>query len=282
VGSILAAAQRGKGHEADVFAFDDVTARQFGGIRINYNSFVAKWSFFRHLKEYDVWHYHYPYGSLKTNLESRRQDRIYLKHYHGDDLRGKHEEGLCAVSTPDLLQFAPAGVWVPIPVDLEEIGAVAPASASSVPLVAHYPYYKDKRLPDYYSAALARLEGRGLCRVKKIAGMQHNDVLAALSGCDVVVGKILPGVGWFGKFELEGMALGKPVIAYVSDELYEKYRPPVFRTTAETFEQDLADLVQDESERQRLSREGSAYVRENHSVPRVLAMVEECYHHLAE
>ena len=39
-----------------------------------------------------------------------------------------------------------------------------------------------------------------------------------MAKCDIVVGKILPEVGWFGKFELEGMALGKPVIAYVSDE----------------------------------------------------------------
>lgn len=282
VGSILAAAQRAQGHEVDVFAFDDVTERQFGGIRVDYKSLVAKWSFFRRLKEYSIWHYHYPYGSLKTNLGNRRQDRVFLKHYHGDDLRGKHEKGLCAVSTPDLLQFAPAGVWVPIPVDLDEIGAVTTAPRSGVPVVAHYPYYKDKQLPDYYSGVLARLEARGLCKVKRIVNMPHKEALAALSSCDVVVGKILPGVGWFGKFELEGMALGKPVIAYVSDRLYEKYRPPVFRTTSETFEQDLADLLQDESKRQRLSKEGALYVRENHGVQRVLRLVEECYHRLAE
>lgn len=282
VGSILAAAQRAKGHEADVFVFDDATETQFGGTRVNYHSLVQRWSFFRRLKGYDVWHYHYPFGSLKANLENRRQGKIFLKHYHGDDLRGKREEGLCAVSTPDLLQFAPAGVWVPTPVDFAEIDSVKPADASGVLKVAHYPYYEGKQTPDYYSAAFASLKEKGLCQVERIAGMPHKDALAALAKCDVVVGKILPGIGWFGKFELEGMALGKPAIAYVSDELYEKYRPPVFRTTAETFEQDLAGLLRDENERWRLSREGAAYVRQNHDSARVLAIVEECYHRLAE
>lgn len=282
VGSILAAAQRAKGHKTGVFVFDDATERQFGGTRVNYHSLFERWSFFQRLKGYDVWHYHYPYGSLKASLESRRQSKIFLKHYHGDDLRGKREDELCAVSTPDLLQFAPAGVWVPTPIDFSEIGSVTPADASGVLKVAHYPYYEGKQAPDYYSAALARLEEKGLCKVERIVNMPHREALAAIAVCDVVVGKILPGIGWFGKFELEGMALGKPAIAYVSDELYEKYRPPIFRTTAETFEQDLAGLLQNENERRRLSREGAAYVRENHDSDRVLKIVEECYHRLAE
>jgi glycosyltransferase involved in cell wall biosynthesis len=282
VGSILAAAQRAKGHETDVFVFDDVTARQFGGTRINYRSLVQRWSFFRRLKGYDVWHYHYPYGSLKASLEKRRQGKIFLKHYHGDDLRGKREEEFCAVSTPDLLKFAPAGMWVPTPIDFAEIDSLKPADASGMLVVAHYPYYEGKQMPDYYSAALARLEEKGMCKVTRIANMPHKEALATLTRCDVVVGKILPCIGWFGKFELEGMALGKPAIAHVSDELYEKYRPPVFRTTAETFEQDLAELLRDENERRRLSKEGAGYVRENHDSAKVLKIVEGCYHRLAE
>ena len=35
---------------------------------------------------------------------------------------------------------------------------------------------------------------------------------ATISTCDIVVGKILPSIGWIGKFELEAMALGKPVM----------------------------------------------------------------------
>jgi glycosyltransferase involved in cell wall biosynthesis len=282
VASAIAAEQRAKGHEVDVFVFDDVTEKQFGGTRINYNSFVSKKLFFRRLSGYEIWHYHYPYGSLKANLESRKARKVFLKHYHGDDLRGKREDDFCAVATPDLLEFAPLGEWIPNPVDFVEINAVRRGDQSSVPRVAHYPYYEAmKSLQDYHSAALKRLEERGLCSVSRIIGMPHGQSLEAMASCDVVVGKILPGIGWFGKFELEGMALGKPVIAYVSEELYEKYRPPVFRTTKDTFERDLVALLRDENERARLSREGSDYVRNNHDARHVLGLVESCYRRLS-
>jgi hypothetical protein len=59
-------------------------------------------------------------------------------------------------------------------------------------------------------------------KVVRILDLTHSKALETIANCDVVVGKILPDVGWFGKFELEGMALGKPVIAYVHDVLYER------------------------------------------------------------
>ena len=66
------------------------------------------------------------------------------------------------------------------------------------------------------------------------------------------------------------MALGKAVIAYVSDELYSKYRPPIYRTTRETFKSDLETLLQDQSERQRLGKSGLQYAQ-NHDVKKVVA-----------
>ncbi|MFZ0896201.1 MAG: glycosyltransferase, partial [Candidatus Nitrosopolaris sp.] len=95
---------------------------------------------------------------------------------------------------------------------------------------------------------------------------------------DIIIGKILPDVGWFGKFELEGMALGKPVIAYVSEELYEKYKPPIYRTTKDTFSKDMETFIEDRLERKRLSNEGQKYVRTNHSLESVVKTVMTCYH----
>jgi glycosyltransferase involved in cell wall biosynthesis len=101
--------------------------------------------------------------------------------------------------------------------------------------------------------------------------------LATISTCDIVVGKILPSIGWIGKFDLEAMALGKPVIGFVSDELYEKYKPPLYRTTKESFWADLEALLEDKNERDRLAVEGPAHIQENYNVQDIVKTLQTYY-----
>jgi glycosyltransferase involved in cell wall biosynthesis len=143
--------------------------------------------------------------------------------------------------------------------------------------IAHYPYYENFPSTDYYSKTLLGLAREKKCEIVEILRLPHIQALKAVNSCDIVIGKILPDVGWFGKFELEGMALGKPVIAYVSDELYKVYKPPIYRTTKESFKKDLENLLEDTSERQRLGKEGSDYIRNFHSVGSVTKIVQESY-----
>ena len=112
--------------------------------------------------------------------------------------------------------------------------------------------------------------------------MPHLLALNKMSECDIIIGKILPNTGWFGKFELEGMALGKPVIAYVSDNLFEKYNPPIYRTSKDTFKYDLEFLIENEAERLRLGREGEVFVRKYHSIDTALKIIEESYKKVAK
>ncbi len=87
VSSLLSSEQHQNGNMADVFVFDSVTQHRFGGIHVNYNSFIQKTMFYIRLKLYDVWHYHYPYGTLYNYLKKNYKNKIFLKHYHGSDLR---------------------------------------------------------------------------------------------------------------------------------------------------------------------------------------------------
>jgi glycosyltransferase involved in cell wall biosynthesis len=283
IACIIAEQQKREGHEVDVFVFNDTIFKQFGGSKLNYWSPLDRWKFFRKLRDYDIWHYHYPYGSLRRSLEKRKTNKIYLKHYHGNDLRGRQEENFCLVSTPDLLKYAPNGKWLPNPIDLKEILATREELSNTemqenqIVKVAHYPYYKNYSGLDYYSDALSSLQKEQKCEIINILNRPHLQALRNMGTSDVIIGKILPDVGWFGKFELEGMALGKPVVAYVSEELYEKYDPPIYRTTKDTFKKDLEAIFEDRHERERLSREGPKYVRNNHSIESVVEKVMKCY-----
>jgi hypothetical protein len=276
IGSIIAEQQKREGNMADVFVFNDTIHSQFGGNKLNYWSPLDRWKLFRTLKTYDVWHYHYPYGSLKRSLEKRNGDKIYLKHYHGNDLRGKQENDFCVVSTPDLLKYAPNGKWLPNPIDLNEIETILRTSETEhnkITKVAHYPHYENYPSFDYYTDELSTLQEEKKCEAIKILHQPHLKTLGILATCDIIIGKILPDIGWFGKFELEGMALGKPVIAYVSEELYDLYKPPIYRTTKNTFKKDLETLIGDSFERDKLSKEGPKYVKKNHVVDSIVKTV---------
>ena len=201
-----------------------------------------------------------------------------MKHYHGYDIRGKLDDDFCLVSTPDLLRYVPHGKWLPNPIDIRELESITVRKQEDRTIkIAHYPYYKNYHSNDNYSRILSEIENEKDCNVVRILDLPHTKALETIANCDVVVGKILPDVGWFGKFELEGMALGKPVIAYVHDELYEKYRPPIYRTTENTFRRDLRSVLDDNTERERLGKEGQIYIKKFHSVENIVKTVNECY-----
>lgn len=283
VASRLSSKQLSRGHKSDVFVFNKTAYNQFGGIKFNYSSPFSRWKFFNLLKSYDVWHYHYPYGSLKANLEKKSSNKIFIKHYHGSDLRGKYENDFCFVSTPDLLQFAPNGVWIPTPIDIDKLQTISNETENSFdkkPLkIAHYPYYKSKTRDheDNYTEALSHAKKVLGCEIVYIINLKHDDALRIISQCDVVVGKVMPEMGWFSAFELEGMFFGKPVIAYISNDLYDKFRPPVYQTTKSTFKQDLISLLTNPSEMTRLSNLGRPYVKEYHAVDKIADTVEKYY-----
>lgn len=289
IASVIADYQRKQGYEVDVYVFNKKIYSQFGGTLVNYLSPMSRWRLLRKLKkEYDVWHYHYPYGSLKRSLEKRNQDKIYLKHYHGNDIRGKHDNDFCLVSTPDLLEYAPNGKWLPSPINYNEIEnnisiknnlEIGVTKNKKIKRIAHYPYYKNYSTSpsEYYSQVLNELKRENKCEIIEILNISHSQTLQMISSADIVIGKIMPEVGWYGKFELEGMALSKPVIAYVSDYLYEKYKPPIYRTSKNTFKKDLISLIENEQESIRLAKAGYDYVRKNHSIENIFRMVKECY-----
>ena len=234
------------------------------------------------ISEFELWHYHHPYGTLKKSLEKRKANRLFIKHYHGQELRQKKNDfDFCLVSTPDLLQYAPNGKWLPSPVDMDLI--------KSIPIDSWEP--KDGKLRiGYYAkinekwigslelrkqSTLSELQLANRCSLLPIFNLSHKDTLTLISKCDILVGKILPAIGWFGRTELEAMALGKPVIANVSDELYEKYRPPVHRTSPETFRQDLEYLMDDSKYRGQLVKSGMLYVTKNHSPETVTIQLDK-------
>lgn len=283
VSTELAKVQTDQGHKAQVFVFDDITFKMFGGTKINYNSKIEKIKFFTKLLTFDIWHYHHPYGSLHTILDKIHGDRSYIKHFHGDELRTtlKRYNGFCIVSTPDLLQYAPNGLYIPNPVNLGKIDQILKDnyySNHNKVRVIHYDYYKHHNQDsDVYSNVLNQLVREGKIELTTMHGLPHKEALRFLSMSDLVIGKIMPNIGWFGMFELEGMAMKKPVVCYVDQDLYDKYKPAVFNITAEHLRQGIEYLIESPNLRAELGKKARTYIETNHDITDIANTIYKLY-----
>ena len=98
-----------------------------------------------------------------------------------------------------------------------------------------------------------------------------------LAGCDILVDQL--HMGWYGLLAIEGLAEGKPVIAYLRDEFRAREPDlPVVNAEPATLVEALRALVQDPTQRQQRGALGPAFVRRVHDTrvvgARLLAIYE--------
>jgi glycosyltransferase involved in cell wall biosynthesis len=158
------------------------------------------------------------------------------------------------VSTPDLLEFFERAVWLPQSVSVAAIQATAelerrpqrlPREQRARIRIAHAPSSPQLKGTHYIREAVAELVAAGqLIELVELTGMTHDGVLKALAASDIVVDQLL--IGAYGVVTIEALALGKPTICYIRDDLRSHYKGalPVFAATVETIRDRITELIE--------------------------------------
>lgn len=174
------------------------------------------------------------------------------------------------VSTPDLLEFVPGALLIPQPVNLAEIAStqtVGGAPSKSGPIrVVHAPTDRQKKGTDHIIHAIDRLRADGVSvELELVQQRRREDVLDAVASAHVVVDQVL--IGSYGRLSVEAMALGRPVICYIRDDLRAAYPedPPIVSANRDTLYEVLASFVQNEDGWASLGERGRAYARRWHA-----------------
>jgi len=179
------------------------------------------------------------------------------------------------VSTPDLLEFVPGAVLLPQPVDLAQLEALAQSPQASVPAsrpgvdrpvrVAHAPSDRTIKGTDVIITVIERLQQRGLnVRLVLVENTSHAESVAVCNTCDLAVDQLL--VGAYGQYAVEMMALGKPCLCYVRQDLLSSYPQdcPLILASVDDFEQILAEWVTHPDLWQEAGEKGKRYVKALH------------------
>jgi hypothetical protein len=176
------------------------------------------------------------------------------------------------VSTPDLLEFLPNSVLLPQPILSRRFARLARRSDEddetdrTRPIrVVHAPSHRMIKGTSHVIAAIAALQARGIAvELVLLEGMPHDHAMEVCAGADIAVDQVL--LGAYGQFSAEMMALGKPVICYIRDDLRPHYAEdlPVISAEPETLEAALLSLIETRMEWRTIGEAGRRYAARVH------------------
>lgn len=185
------------------------------------------------------------------------------------------------VQDPEMHEFMPQARVVPRAMNVDDYVPVG-IEPTDRPLIVHAPSKTLVKGTPILMQALSELEAEGLTfDLKVITGMAHDEAMDWYRKADLIVDQLL--LGWYGVLTLEGLALGKPVVVYVRDDLYEAFTPriPIANATPDTLKDVLRPLIGEFEARRAIAQQGPEFVRQVHDVRTVASQLREIYDEVA-
>ena len=180
-------------------------------------------------------------------------------------------------STLDLAESVPGGVQLPLAIEAARWKRVAASrpmpglenrdGVRGPVVVAHAPTHRLIKGTAYVEAAVKELRDEGLnVELRMIERQPWATMPEFLSGCDILVDQLM--MGWYGLLAIEGMAMGRTVIAYLREDFAPSLRGcPVESAEPGTLTDVLRSLVRDPARRAMLGAAGQRYVDHHHDLP---------------
>lgn len=169
---------------------------------------------------------------------------------------------------------------IPIAINLDDFPLSMSSSPNRKPLIIHAPTNPAFKGTAYIEAAIDRLKGKYDFDYVRIEKMSHQEAAKMYRKADIVVDQIL--CGSYGLFSVEAMALGKPVIAYIREDLRNKFPPelPIINANPDTVYESIQYLLEQPDQRIQLGKAGRAYVEKYHAKEVVVDQLIKIYNSL--
>lgn len=169
---------------------------------------------------------------------------------------------------------------VPIAIDLQQFEPAYPPMDKSRLLVLHAPTNPDFKGTEQVEAAIRQLHPFYDFEYRRIEKMNHEEAVKLYRDADVIVDQVR--CGSYGLLSVEAMALGKPVVAYVRDDLTQRFPPdlPIVNAHPGNVTSRLQWLLDNAGMRNELGRKGRRYVEKYHAVEAVVDQLLSIYEQL--
>ncbi|MFE9691825.1 glycosyltransferase [Micromonospora sp. NPDC005806] len=179
--------------------------------------------------------------------------------------RVAEESGLPAfVTTPDLLEDLPWATWTPLVVDVESWACDRPVMERARPLVLHAPSKRWTKGSDRILPAMQALHDKGVIELRLAEGVAWAEMRKLVRECDLVLDQFTTGS--FGTFAVEAMAAGKPVVAYLSDQVIKTVGGdlPIVNASPANLTEVVESLLDDRDATAKIGLASAEYARTYH------------------
>ncbi len=249
---------------------------------------LAQWrALARLLPRTDIFHFYFGLTLVPKSLQfpilgATGKKSVY--HYLGSDIRGKTPAQLAygkradaqIVGSFDALRWVPEAEMIPPGLDLRPFTPVPPSDRER-PIVVHAPSDRAKKGTEYVIAACEQLP----VELDIVEGLPHEEARERYRRADIVVDQL--NAGWHGVFALEAMALGKPVVVHLKQEVVDQAertygtKVPLVPATKESLVDALRTLVESPTLRREVGAASRAYVERVHDIDRIADRLVDLY-----
>lgn len=153
-----------------------------------------------------------------------------------------------------------------------------PSPVTVSPKILHAPSVKATKGTEYVHQAIVDLQGAGLdFEYIEVSGVSHKEAVQMYSQADIIIDQLTTGS--HGVFACEAMALGKPVICYILDELLPTYPSgfPIVNANPDTIKQVLEELICSPEKRYEIGMKSRKYAEQVHDIRLVAQKLLEIY-----
>ena len=165
---------------------------------------------------------------------------------------------------------------VPLRVDVNSIETAYPSlKKEHKPIIVHSPSKRSGKGTEQILKELEKVKGE--FQLVLVENKSHNEAMEIYRCADIIIDQV--SVGTYGVFAIEAMAMGKPVITYISPEMKEQLPEslPIISADFDELSDVVEHLIADPASRYEIGLKSRAYVERYHDNVKVAKCLYEVY-----
>jgi len=165
---------------------------------------------------------------------------------------------------------------LPLRIDVGKFIPKYPESTDEICIV-HAPSKRKTKGSQYILKAIDNLSSRYKIKFILIEGVPNSELKKIIMESDIVIDQLI--IGSYGMYSIESMAMGKPTVCYLREDLIDKFPeiPPIYNANINNIEEKLEELITDYSLRYDLGKRGRKYIEEFHDSRKIAKKALEIY-----